>query len=95
MFFVYLQVDLQFVPGRSSVFATSMGSRTTGASTPIKIFSSLSVCDAGRHANGTLTTVSNLMKEFEKRKQNFDDGHGGSEGGKEWKRRREGRKKEV
>lgn len=53
--------------------ATSMGSQTTGASTPIKFSSSFSVSDAGRQANGTLTTVSNLMKEFEQRKQTFDD----------------------
>lgn len=53
--------------------ATSVGSRTTGASTPIKFSGSLSVSDIGRQANGTLTTVSNLMKEFEQRRQTFDE----------------------
>lgn len=54
--------------------ASSMGSRTTSGNTPmIKLSSSLSVSDVGRQANGTLTTVSNLMKEFEHRRQTFND----------------------
>lgn len=69
-------------PGRPEVLspryydsedAASLGFRTTGVSTPTKFSSSLSVSDGGREANGTLTTVSNLMKEFEQRRQNFDD----------------------
>ncbi|KAK7262716.1 hypothetical protein RJT34_30293 [Clitoria ternatea] len=52
--------------------AASLGSRTPGGSTP-KFSSSLSVSDAGRQVNGTLTTVSNLMREFEQRTYNFDD----------------------
>ncbi|RDY10682.1 Myosin-2, partial [Mucuna pruriens] len=51
---------------------TSMGSRTPGGSTP-KFSGSLSVSDAGRQVNGTLTTVGNLMKEFEQRRHIFDD----------------------
>ncbi|CAL0328901.1 unnamed protein product [Lupinus luteus] len=53
--------------------ATSMGSRTTGVSTPMKFMSGLCTSDGGRQGNGTLTTVSNLMKEFEQRRHNFDD----------------------
>ncbi|XP_068476741.1 myosin-2-like isoform X2 [Phaseolus vulgaris] len=49
---------------------TSMGSRTPGESTPML---SLSIPDAGRQVNGTLNTVSNLMKEFEQRTHIFDD----------------------
>ncbi|KAK2355177.1 P-loop containing nucleoside triphosphate hydrolase superfamily protein [Trifolium repens] len=56
-----------------SEHATSMESRTTDGSTPMKLSSSFSVSDAGRQANGTLTTVSNLMKEFEQRRQTFND----------------------
>ncbi|XP_027909793.1 myosin-2-like isoform X1 [Vigna unguiculata] len=51
---------------------TSMGSRTPGGSTPM-LSGNLSVTDAGRQVNGTLTTVSNLMKEFEQRTHDFDD----------------------
>ncbi|OIV89085.1 hypothetical protein TanjilG_28272 [Lupinus angustifolius] len=53
--------------------ATSMGSRTTSVSTPMKFMSGLCAPDGGRQCNGTLTTVSNLMKEFEQRRHNFDD----------------------
>ncbi|RDY06773.1 Myosin-2, partial [Mucuna pruriens] len=55
---------------------SSMGSRTPqtpGASTPLKYSTSLSEAGAGRDANGSLTSVSNLLREFEQRKQNFDD----------------------
>ncbi|XP_027353787.1 myosin-2-like isoform X2 [Abrus precatorius] len=64
--------DLVSPRGYDSEDAISMGSRTPGGSTP-KFSSSLSVSDAGRQVNGTLTTVSNLMKEFEQQRQNFDD----------------------
>lgn len=50
--------------------ATSMGTRTPrtpGASTPLKYSSSLS------EANGSLTSVSNLMREFDQRRQTFDN----------------------
>lgn len=50
-------------------------SRTPGGSTPIKFSGSLSVSDsgaAGREANGTLSAVSNLMREFEQKRQTFD-----------------------
>lgn len=50
-------------------------SRTPGGSTPIKFSSSLSVSEsgaAGRDANGTLALVSNLMREFDQRRQTFD-----------------------
>ncbi|CAI8606982.1 unnamed protein product [Vicia faba] len=53
--------------------ASSMGSRTTSGSTPMMLSGSFSVPDAGKQANGTLTTVSNLMKEFEQRRQTFND----------------------
>ncbi|KAF7822772.1 myosin-2 isoform X1 [Senna tora] len=54
--------------------AASMESRTPSGtgSTPIKIPTNPEV-GGGREANGTLDAVSNLMKEFEQRKQNFDD----------------------
>ncbi|OMP04597.1 IQ motif, EF-hand binding site [Corchorus olitorius] len=44
---------------------TSMGSRTPGGNTPVP--------DVGGRENGTLHAVSNLVKEFEQRKQTFDD----------------------
>ncbi|GAV85356.1 LOW QUALITY PROTEIN: Myosin_head domain-containing protein [Cephalotus follicularis] len=47
----------------------SMGSRTPGGSTPFK-FSNAGV---GRETNGSLNAVSNLIKEFEQRRQSFDD----------------------
>ncbi|KAG2396629.1 Myosin-2 protein [Vigna angularis] len=50
---------------------TSMGSRTPGGSTPM-LSGNLSITDAGRQVNGNLTTISNLMKEFEQRTQDFD-----------------------
>ncbi|XP_045805030.1 myosin-2-like [Trifolium pratense] len=56
-----------------SEHATSMESRTTDGSTPMKLSSCFSVADAGRQTNGALTTVSNLMKEFEQRRQTFND----------------------
>ncbi|XP_027343633.1 myosin-2 isoform X2 [Abrus precatorius] len=59
--------------GYDSEDATSMGSRTPGASTPLKYSSSLSEAGVGRDANGSLTSVSNLMKEFEQRRHAFDD----------------------
>lgn len=45
--------------------ATSMGSRTPGASTPLN--------GAGREANGSSNAVSSLVKEFEQRRQTFND----------------------
>ncbi|KAG4987023.1 hypothetical protein JHK86_034714 [Glycine max] len=62
--------------GYDSEDATSVGSRTPrtpGASTPLKYSSSLTEAGAGRDAKGTLTSVSNLMKEFEQRRHTFDD----------------------
>ncbi|KAI4333727.1 hypothetical protein L6164_018498 [Bauhinia variegata] len=67
-------------PGRHDVVSprcydsedASMGSRTPGGSTPIK-FSCLSDNGTGRDPNGTLAAVSNLIKEFEQRRQAFDD----------------------
>lgn len=47
----------------------SMETRTPGANTPVK----LSNVGAGRESNGNLNTVSHLAKEFEQRKQSFDD----------------------
>jgi len=51
---------------------TSMGSRTPGESTQM-LSGNLSIPGAGRQVNVSLTTVSNLMKEFEQRTQSFDD----------------------
>ncbi|KAH1127570.1 hypothetical protein AAZX31_06G236400 [Glycine max] len=64
--------DFVLPRGYDSEDATSMGSQTPGGSTPM-LSGSLSVSDAGRQVNGTLTTVGNLMKEFEQQRQNFDD----------------------
>ncbi|KAH1221604.1 Myosin-2 [Glycine max] len=64
--------DFVLPRGYDSEDATSMGSRTPGGSTPM-LSGSLSASDAGRQVNGTLTTVGNLMKEFEQERQNFDD----------------------
>lgn len=52
-------------PRYDSEEATSLGSRTPGAGTPIN--------GVGREANGSLNALSNLMKEFEQRRHNFDD----------------------
>lgn len=41
--------------------------------TPIKITSSISEFGAGRLCNGNRNAVSHLMKEFEQRKQTFDN----------------------
>ncbi|KAJ7948588.1 myosin 2 [Quillaja saponaria] len=56
--------------------AISLGSRTPSGSTHMKFSSSLSDGGAGRsgkEANGSLSAVTNLVKEFEQRKQSFDD----------------------
>lgn len=78
-----LAVDNTGQPGRfdavsspryyDSEDATSMGSRTPGASTPAKFSSSNHEVGAGRDNNGTLSAVSNLVKEFEQQRQTFDD----------------------
>ncbi|KAG6634503.1 myosin-2-like [Carya illinoinensis] len=44
---------------------TPMGSQTPGGSTPLKLVE--------RDANGTLNAVSNLVKEFEQRRQTFNN----------------------
>ncbi|XP_058211002.1 myosin-2 isoform X1 [Rhododendron vialii] len=49
---------------------TSMGPQTPGGTTPIKISNTVR---AGRETNGGLNAVSHLAKEFEQRKQDFDD----------------------
>lgn len=51
---------------------TSLGSRTPGGTTPIKV-SGISEAGAGREGNGTLVAVNNLVKEFEQRRNAFDD----------------------
>lgn len=53
--------------------ATSMGSRTPGASTPLKYTNSVHDVGVGRDTNGTLSAVSNLVKEFEQQRQAFDN----------------------
>lgn len=52
--------------------ATSLGSRTPGASTPLKT-NIINDNGAVRDTNGTLSTVSNLVKEFDQRRQTFDN----------------------
>ncbi|MCI70817.1 myosin-2-like, partial [Trifolium medium] len=50
-----------------------MGSRTPrtpGCNTPLKYSTSLSEVRAARDGNGT---INNLMKEFEQRRQTFDE----------------------
>lgn len=59
--------------GYDSEDTTSMGSRTTGGNTPLMLSGSLSVSDPRRQANGTLTTVSSLMREFDQQRHTFDD----------------------
>lgn len=51
---------------------TSMESRTPGATTPIKV-SGISEAGAGKEMNGTVAAVNNLVKEFEQRRNAFDD----------------------
>ncbi|MED6146625.1 hypothetical protein PIB30_036213 [Stylosanthes scabra] len=56
----------------------NVGPRTTAANTPIKFSSNFAVSDGGREANGmrergTNGTLGSLMKEFDQRRQNFDD----------------------
>ncbi|KAA8526866.1 hypothetical protein F0562_008905 [Nyssa sinensis] len=53
--------------------AMSMGGQTPGGSTPIKFSSTVRDFGIGRETNGGLNAVSHLVKEFEQRKQNFDD----------------------
>ncbi|KAK4285989.1 hypothetical protein QN277_002610 [Acacia crassicarpa] len=53
--------------------ATSMESRTPTGSTPIKFPGTPYENGTMREANDTFNAVSNLMKEFERRKQTFDD----------------------
>ncbi|KAK3199233.1 hypothetical protein Dsin_022648 [Dipteronia sinensis] len=50
----------------------SMGSRTPGGSTP-NFVNSIPAALVGRESNGTLAVVNNLAKEFEQRRQIFDD----------------------
>ena len=50
----------------------SMGSQTPGGNTPV-LFSSAMPDVVGRRENGSLNAVGNLVKEFEQRKQSFDD----------------------
>lgn len=51
---------------------TSMGSRTHGGTTPMKV-SGVSEGGAGREMNGTVAAVNNLVKEFEQKRTTFDD----------------------
>lgn len=70
-------------PGRNDALAsprcydsedgTSMGSRTPGASTPLKFSNLIPDIGAGKEANGSLTAVNSLTKEFDQRRQTFDD----------------------
>lgn len=52
-------------PRYDSEDALSMGSRTPGASTPIN--------GVACETNGSLSAVGNLVKEFDQRRQTFDD----------------------
>ncbi|KAK7854423.1 myosin-2 [Quercus suber] len=51
----------------------SIGSRTPGESTPIKLSGTIHDVGAGNNTNGSLDAVSNLVKEFEQQRQTFDD----------------------
>lgn len=53
--------------------ATLMESRIPGGSTPFKLPGTHSEMGAGKETNGTLYAVSNLTKEFEQKRQSFDD----------------------
>ncbi|KAI3466158.1 hypothetical protein Pfo_022821 [Paulownia fortunei] len=52
---------------------TSMGTQTPGGSTPIRFVNNGTDDVPCRDTNGGLNPVSPLVKEFEQRKQNFDD----------------------
>lgn len=54
--------------------ATSMGTQTPGGSTPLKFSNSTADAQAGRETNGGYNAVGLMVKEFEHRRQNFDDG---------------------
>ncbi|THG22940.1 hypothetical protein TEA_019557 [Camellia sinensis var. sinensis] len=70
-------------PGRVDGFASphyydseetmSMGAQTTGGNTPIKVSHTGRDVGAGREINGGLNAVGHLVKEFEQRKQDFDE----------------------
>ncbi|KAL3503279.1 hypothetical protein ACH5RR_037728 [Cinchona calisaya] len=51
----------------------SGGTRTPSGSTPMRIANSYLDVGTGREANGGLNSVGHLVKEFEQRKQIFDD----------------------
>ncbi|XP_038685898.1 myosin-2 [Tripterygium wilfordii] len=51
----------------------SPGSRTPGGSTPIKFSTATLEVGAGRETNGNFSVMGNLVKEFEQRRQTFDD----------------------
>ncbi|KAI3457512.1 hypothetical protein Pfo_014175 [Paulownia fortunei] len=51
----------------------SLGPQTPGGSTPVRFLNNFIEAAAGGDTNGGLNPVSPLVKEFEKRKQNFDD----------------------
>ncbi|ESR65234.1 hypothetical protein CICLE_v10007271mg [Citrus x clementina] len=46
---------------------------TPGGSTPMKFLNIVPDAGSGRESNGSLTAVNHLTKEFEQRRQNFDD----------------------
>ncbi|KAL2472850.1 Myosin-2 [Forsythia ovata] len=52
---------------------TSMGTQTPGGSTPMKFANNCLDLGARQETNGGLNSVNPLLKEFEQRKQNFDD----------------------
>lgn len=51
----------------------SMGAQTPGGSTPIKLGSNGFDIGPGREINARLNSIGHLAKEFEHRKQNFDE----------------------
>ncbi|KAG7957387.1 hypothetical protein I3843_11G172000 [Carya illinoinensis] len=67
------KLDVSSIPHYYDSDNTSMGSRTPGGSTPIKLSGTTHDVGVGRDTNGTLSAVSNLVKEFELRRQTFDE----------------------
>ncbi|KAF8391408.1 hypothetical protein HHK36_023712 [Tetracentron sinense] len=55
---------------------TSMGTHTPDGNTPVKFSNRTSDAGTGRMSNGGLNAVSHLVKEFEQRKQVFDEDAG-------------------
>ncbi|XP_059661565.1 myosin-2-like [Cornus florida] len=60
-------------PYYDSEDTVSMGVQTPGGTTPLKFSNMASDVGAGRETNGGVNAVNSLTKEFEQKKQNFED----------------------